>query len=140
MKLDGPVSDAKKSVHITISPRDCKRGSTKDPSTCAAALACKRELQATDTRIHVGRSYLKIDGKWLRFRTSQALRSEIIAFDRGGEFKPGKYLLKTIPRKDEGIKRTKPKGTKDKRVKLKGKKRPYHVVTGVRETGHKTAA
>lgn len=137
MKLNGPISDAKKSVHITISPRDCKRGSTKDPGSCAAALACKRDLHATDTRIHIGRSYLRIDGKWQRFRTSQALRSEIIAFDRGGEFK---HLLKTIPRKNEGIKKTKPKGTKDKRVKLNRKKRAYHSVTGVRETGHRTAS
>lgn len=134
MKLDGtPVKDAKKDVTVNISTRDCRRGSAKDPSKCAAALACRRELSATDTRIHVGRCYLKIAGKWLRYRPAQALRSEIIAFDRGGEFKPGQYLLRTIPL--DCTKRTKRAAAKSgKGNGVKGKKnRRHHVVAGIRE-------
>lgn len=136
MKFDGAsIKDAKKDVTVNISTLDCKRGSTKEPSKCAAALACRRELNATDTRIHVGRCYLKIAGKWLRYRTSQALRSEILAFDRGGEFKPGQYLLRTVPpdRAKRTVKLPSAKGGKAKRVKAK-KNRRHHVVAGIRET------
>lgn len=134
MEINGvKVHNATKPVVITISPKDVMRGNTKDPAACAAALACKRELHATDARIHVGRSYLKIDGEWVRFRTSAALRSEIVAFDRGGTFEPGEYLLQVPLKPSQGIKKTKPKGTKDNRVKIARK--IYHKVTSVRERG-----
>ena len=134
MEIGGiKVKDARKSVIIIITPKDVKLGANKNPSSCAAALACKRQLHATDARIHLARAYLKISGEWHRYRTSRSLRSEIIAFDRGGVFTPREYTLKTIPRKNEGIKRTKPPGQKETHVKIA--KRFYHHITDVRERG-----
>ena len=127
------VFNSKRNVTIHISKADVTKGDVKDPAACAAALACKRELHATDARIHVGRSYLLIGGKWERFQTSPALRSEIITFDRGGAFEPGEYTLKRIHPKTATPRPTKPTGTKDRRVKIA--KRQYHQVTGVREKG-----
>jgi hypothetical protein len=48
-------------------------------------------------RVHVARTYLKIGNKWLRCITPESLRSEIVAFDRGGKFEPGEFELKAIP-------------------------------------------
>ena len=127
------VLNSKRNVTIHISKADVTKGNVKDPAACAAALACKRELHADEARIHIGRSYLLIDGRWERFQTSPALRSEIIAFDRGGVFEPGEYTLKRIHPKTGTPRPTKPKGIKENRVKIA--RQQYHQVTGVREKG-----
>jgi hypothetical protein len=131
MEINGKrVINAKTSVVITISKVDVERGDMKEPESCAAALACQRQLHAAETRIHIGRCYLLIDGVWKRYQTSPALRNEIIAFDRGGTFEPGEYTLKRINPKTAVARPTKPKGTKDHRVKAV---RHNHTVTGIRE-------
>lgn len=132
MKINGQtVLDATKKVKIHITAGDVKKGSTKDPGACAAALACMRELNATQARVHVGRTYLKINDKWVRYHTPAALRTEIVAFDRGGKFEPGEYTLSPmVPSLKLGQRRN--PGPKLK----KGKKpRARHVTVGIRSHG-----
>ena len=128
MKIEGlPVKDAKKSAILHITPTDVKKGKVKDPSGCAAALACIRDLGASDAHVHVGRTYLRFNGHWTRYNTSQALRAEIVAFDRGGKFEPGEYRLIKIEPSRKGDK------SRDKRRNRTGKKRRgYHVLTNIR--------
>lgn len=99
MEINGMrVVDATRSVTLHISQDDTKKGNTKDPGACAAARSCLREVKDCEAaRIHLGRAYLKVGKKWLRFKTSEALRSEIVAFDRGGTFEPGEYILRPMP-------------------------------------------
>lgn len=134
MQIDGmKVVDAKKKVTIVITKADVKNGETKDPAGCAAARACMRDLEATAARVHLGRTYVKIDNKWIRFHTPSSLRSEIIAFDRGGSFAPGKYVLPALqPAKKTGRRQGSMTNTQPKRRK---RARPYHITTGVREHG-----
>ncbi len=97
MKIDGKrIFDADRPQTIVITKDDVKKGNTKDPGGCAAALACCRDLRATEARIHVTKAYVKIRNRWYRFRTPTALSREIVAFDRGGKFEPGEYELKPI--------------------------------------------
>jgi hypothetical protein len=89
------VVDAKRSAKIVITERDAKVGDNKNPSGCAAALAAKRDIpECLSARVHIGRVYIEQKDKWVRFMTPDSLRSEIIAFDRGGSFQPGEYELK----------------------------------------------
>lgn len=130
LQIDGlPVKDARKSVVITISDRDVKNGTLKKPNSCAAALCCKRELGATEAHVHTSRVYLRFNGHWQRYLTSAALRSEIVAFDRGGRFEPGEYrLIKMQPSRENDQNRAKKRGS--------GKKRQaYHVIQNVRPRG-----
>lgn len=132
MKINGVnVVDASKKIVLHISPRDVAKGDNKNPSACAAAQACLRQLHADDARVHIGRTYLKIDNKWVRYRTSKALRSEIVAFDRGGKFMPGEYTLEPMPPSDR-LGRKKEKGPK---LQKRGPRRRYHIVAGIREHG-----
>jgi hypothetical protein len=89
------VIDASEDIILEITPKDVNNASTKHPGACAAAKACKRQL-GHEARIHISRIYVKENGSdiWLRYITTKALRTEIIAFDRGGNFYPGKFLLK----------------------------------------------
>ena len=138
MKIAGiPVVDANKNVIIKITARDVRDGKTKDPGSCAAARACMRDMGASQARVHLGRTYLKVDKKWIRFETPEALRSEIISFDRGHDFQAGTYTLRVVRpshkggRKAQGsaVSKTKPYG-----AKKKARAKP-HVVHGVRAHG-----
>ena len=123
------VKDAKEDLILEILPRDVRGASLKSPDKCAAALACSRQL-GREARIHISRVYIKENGgnTWLRYVTSRSLRTEVIAFDRGGSFMPGTYLLK-VPSKTRklGADARKRKGTPIRR-----KKRPYRTVKDVR--------
>lgn len=99
MAIDGkPVMDAKRSLKLIITKNDCARASIKEPQDCAAARAIRRELHAKECRVHLGRVYVRTnESNWQRYVTPDALRSEIIAFDRGGAFSPGEYVLAPLP-------------------------------------------
>lgn len=92
-----PVVNASRKVKLHISPADVRAGRSKNAKGCAAAIAAVREIpNCVAARVHLGRVYLLQNNKWLRFKTPDSLRNEIIAFDRGGRFEPGEYELKPM--------------------------------------------
>jgi hypothetical protein len=139
MKIAGTkVVDANKKINLRITKRDCSTGSLKDPSACAAAKALCRLSDVKECRVHIARVYIKTKDKWVRYATPPSLRSEIIAFDRGGTFAPGDYPLAPVqptvrlgakPRKrydySKGPRHGKPQGKRSK----------PHVVKGIRSHG-----
>jgi hypothetical protein len=134
MQIAGkPVKDSRKRLTIHITKNDVEKGDVKDPGACAAARCIKRELGVKDVRVHIGRTYVDMGDHWLRYRTSKGLRTEIVAFDRGGSFEPGEYDLVQIPPQDQfDHKRKKAPGPKIARRKIA---RHIHVTAGVRERG-----
>ena len=137
MKIAGTdVKDADGKLIVTITKADVRSGAKKNAQSCAAANALCRQHQAEEARVHFSRAYIKKGGKWLRFGVPVALRNEIMAFDRGGEFAPGEYVLAPVqPCVRLDAERT-PRYAPEKRSgahKSKNKrKRAYHVATGVR--------
>ena len=127
MQIEGlPVKDARKSVILQITTSDVKRGRVKSPENCAAAIACKRQLGASEAHVHKSRTYLRFNGHWVRYLTPASLQAEIVAFDRGGKFEPGEHrLTKMQPSRAWGKKRG-PGTSKSK------KKQGYHVVKNIR--------
>jgi hypothetical protein len=135
MKLDGiEVRDAIRPCVLKINKADANSGQ-KDPSTCAAAKAACRVGNVVEARIYRTRSYLLIGKSWVRYATPGALRVELIAFDRGGRFDPGEYVLETLPaNKQIGMeKRRKPTGPK------RQKRMAPHVIRGIRPRAPVTA-
>lgn len=130
MKIDGmKVVDASRSARLVISPRDVKRGNVKDPGACAAALACQRKFHAPAARVHLGRTYIQRGKQWVRYYTGQALRSEIVAFDRGGRFLAGSYMLYApSPTRALGLGQ-RGSTTSQTRPKHLQKRRPFHHIT-----------
>jgi hypothetical protein len=94
------VLNAKRGLKIHILPVDIAKADNKRPETCAAARAIVRDCHALEARVHLGRVYVRSNNSnWQRYETPKSLRSEIIAFDRGGTFQPGEYeLLPVRPR------------------------------------------
>jgi hypothetical protein len=129
MRIHGKqVVDAPRNRTIHITNRDVKRGGVKDPYSCAAALACKRDLGCTEARVNVGRTYLRKGNKWVRFLTPTSLKYEIVAFDRGGQFEPGEYVL-LAPKGRERLGSSKPTGPKRRRGKPR---QSYHMTANIR--------
>lgn len=135
MKINGfPVVDATKKLKIKITNRDISKAHSKDASACAAAKAVKRQCRVTDARVHIARTYLKINDKYVRYYTSPALRTEIIAFDKGGRFASGEYLLASIrPSHRQGVKQG--NSAKKKTNKPTRKRSKPHIVSDVRHFG-----
>jgi hypothetical protein len=92
-----PVVDADQPITLEITQADCKRGSKKDPTRCAAALALKRVTGCDECRVHIACTYLRFGDRWLRYATPPSLKAEIISFDRGGGFYPGDFRLHPMP-------------------------------------------
>jgi hypothetical protein len=92
-----PIYNSKKPLDIVIRTSEATRGSGKDPTCCAAALAAIHSVKGcTRARVHVAVSYLEINGKWYRYATPGTLRTEIVGFDRGAKFSPGVYTLRPL--------------------------------------------
>jgi hypothetical protein len=126
--IDGlRVVDAKSARKIHVTGRDITKYGVRDPESCAIAHACSRMLNVTKARVHLTRTLLKIKNKWVRYATPARIRTEIIAFDRGGTFTPGTYTLPPVPRPTTRHRATGPKLKKGK------KPRAYHLTVGVRE-------
>ncbi len=139
MKINGlKVVDPKGKITLHITASDVAKGNTKDPAACAAARCIMREVpECVEARVHLGRTYIKTKDKWLRYTTPRSLRSEIIAFDRGGKFEPGTYSLSPMTPSNRlgkktyatsNVGRMKPKHLQKPRAKP-------HTVTGVRQHG-----
>ncbi len=99
MKIDGMlVVEAKSPITLNITKRDIGKGAAKDPRSCAAAKAARRMFPAADeVRVHLSRLYVRTGKKWTRYKVADGLRTEIIAFDRGGSFEAGEYMLRPSP-------------------------------------------
>lgn len=137
---DLPILDAKKSIKLIVTAKTVAGSNPKKPDTCALAQACLARPGVKEVRIHLSRAYVRSnDLNWQRYFVSPQLRTEIVAFDRGGKFAPGEYTLSKIRSSKTLGKRTGSKKLKHetyaerkKRESRRGKPRPYHVVTDVR--------
>lgn len=133
--IDGlPIMDAKKPVTLIINKNDVAKANPKEPADCAVARACRRELHVKEVRVHLGRVYLRQnEGNWLRYMTPRYLRSEIIAFDRGGSFAPGEYTLSAPQPSHRATGKRHGSKPKPKNGKAAKKRRSPHIVTDVRQ-------
>jgi hypothetical protein len=150
MEINGKrVVDATRKAKIMITKRDTVEGDNKNPSSCAAARAAKRDVpECLSARVHIGRVYIEQKDKWVRYYTPEALRTEIIAFDRGGTFQPGEYELKPPSKSESEAGRRKSyfrsnvnrnklgaSPTKSPRRKIRVAKIKRHEVSGIRPKG-----
>lgn len=149
MEINGKkVIDAKKPTKIKITAHDVKMGQSKSPSKCAASLAAEHSIEeCLSARVHIGRVYIEHEKQWVRYDTPGSLRSEVIAFDRGGAFEPGEHTLLPISKCDTVEYKKEWRRGQTNRNKMgasptKGPRRTLHItkvkrhsVTGIRPRG-----
>jgi hypothetical protein len=139
MKINGKrVVDATRPLTIEVTARDAAAGKRNDPGGCAAARAIMRGYRdsgVSQARVHLGRTYIEYEDKWVRYNTPAALKTEITSFDRGAEasYAAGTYNLAPIqPSNRFGVKRSGPSGRRGKRPHIV---RIRHQIEGVRARG-----
>ena len=134
------VVDAKKPLRISISKADAAKGKTKDPGACAAARAIVRTIaDCKSARVHLGRTYIEFPDRWVRYKTPEGLKVEIVSFDRGSkaEYTEGEYTLYAPSPTDRIGTRT----GRGVRGSTSGKKKRAHIarvihqIEGVRASG-----
>lgn len=149
MEINGKkVVDATRAAKITITKRDTVDGDNKSPGACAAARAARRDIpECINARVHIGRVYVETQSKWIRYFTPEALRTEIVAFDRGGTFQPGEYQLRPPSNSEKESSRKAVRGSGSDTNRNRGDhaaKRPRkaliakvkrHEVSGIRPKG-----
>jgi hypothetical protein len=139
MEINGkPVEDATSPLKVIITPRDCSLGQVKNPATCAVSRAIVRGYKCISARVHVSKTYIEFNNRWVRYQTPEALTYEIRAFDRGGRFEPGDYMLVPVSPGQTLIALEKRRSTKsDKRTRHDNNtaRRQLHRMTGIRPKG-----
>ena len=130
LEIDGlPVKDAKKNIRLEVMREDIISARKKDSNCCAVAKACKRLEGVKGVKVHLSRLYLNTDGKcYTRYIVSGAMRSEIIAFDRGGKFMPGMYSL-SAPDKTKALGYVDKRKNRDRTKEPQGKAKPIKTYT-----------
>lgn len=129
------VVDATKPLVVTIQPRDISKGKDKRPEACAAAKAAVRGIpNCVEARVHLSRVYIKRRDRdvWERYNTGGALRSEIMAFDRGGRFEPGEYTLTPLAPSQRTGKKSGTETNRNRKSPSKRARKHLHVAQGVR--------
>lgn len=92
------VKDANDPIWVNVTKKDSNEGRRNEPSDCALARACVRELNADGAVVNIGTSYIVKGNTAVRFKTSAGVGREITSFDRSAGFAPGNdYLLSAIP-------------------------------------------
>lgn len=88
------VKDGSSAIRIKVTGEDEKKSRKKDHNECALAVACKRMKHLDGVIISRTTAYLVKDRTATRYYLPESVQKEIVAFDRGGGFSPGEYILK----------------------------------------------
>ena len=124
------VVDAKDTIEVSVTKKDSKSAKPKNPSQCALAQACCRELKADGAIINVGFSYVIKGEVATRYTTSVAVGREITSFDRGGGFEAGfdYKLSKVSPASRLGVRNRQSTGTRPPHKSTVKPKAVHHTV------------
>lgn len=125
------VVDAPRGITLEVTKQDAKSSGVKDHRACALAQACKRTFALDGAIVSVSRAYLVRGKTATRYIVPQAISREIISFDRGAGFAPGRYELERIDKAHKQGRRIKG-GGKHTGTRPKAK----HVTTGIRTVIH----
>ena len=117
---------------MEVTENDVKHSAKKDLNGCAMAVAAKRQFHATGMIVSPSVAYVVKHDKAIRFQLPTSVQKEIVSFDRGGGFASGTYQL-NYPKKSQRIGARAERGlSSGSREPNKGKRRFYHVTTGIR--------
>lgn len=126
------IYDGSKDLDLTVTSKDVSSGKRKKHPECALAVSCKRNYATKGIIVALSKAYVITDkNEAIRYDVSASARTEIVAFDRNGEFSPGEYVFKAPKGSQKlGVRpfRTNP----DKSSKGKHKNKYRHVTQDVR--------
>ena len=132
------LEDATKDLILEVLPIDISRSTSKDPANCVFAKCAMRQINADEALIFRTRAYIRKGNVWKRYLVTEAVKRELIVFDRGGKPEGGKFLLKRphpsaelgLPRRGE-----RNRNSNVKRRKKQGPRVVFHRTGSIRYEG-----
>lgn len=92
-----PVVDAKRRLYFEIDPKkDCERACRLTKDDCVVARAIKAGMPGIrDIRVGASTTFVRLATKWIRYKTTKALRDGLNRWDATGawKLKKGAYYL-----------------------------------------------
>ena len=125
------VTDAKRNASIEVTLKDATSRGVKNHKECAMAVACKRKFKVDGVIISRSVAYLIKGSHAQRFHLPESVSREVVSFDRGAGFAPGKYELAAVSPANILGSRDERKPRTRKRNPL-SPKRFQHITTDVR--------
>jgi hypothetical protein len=127
------IKDSKASIDILVTKEDDRISKKKSHAGCAMAVACKRRFKLDGVIISKSKAYLIKGRTAIRFQLPESVSREVVSFDRGGGFSPGKYKLsRPAPAERLGNMSYKKDGNHTKGNSKTRKTLSRHVTTRVR--------
>ena len=124
------VVDAVRPQVIEVQAKDGTVKGVKNHEECALAVACKRSMKLDGVIISRSVAYLVKGKKARRFNLPPGTAREVVSFDRGAGFQPGKYLLSGI---EENRRLGHRQGSNKDKATGNGKPKPFrHVTSNIR--------
>jgi hypothetical protein len=106
------IEDAKSSISIEVTDKDCHGARQRSPAACAIARALSRENDGAV--VGISRLYVINGKRATRYMLPESTGREIALFDRHADFNPGEYRARA-PSKSQRLgnprNRTHKKGT-----------------------------
>ena len=138
LTIDGmPVVDAEDVLVLEVIKKDIDMRRRRDPECCALAEACKRSLGVTRVIVHRSVMYVSQGDHWVRYWLTEAARSEIQTFDRGGGFSLGSYKVRPPRHLDQMAERrraaARSRAKKPQAARAEPLQRAQRVLEGVRQ-------
>lgn len=94
-----PMLDANKPIVVDVTPADCRKADRKNPEQCALARAVERMYKdqgVVSAYFFRSCAWLEYKDKLVRYHLPPSMQKEIVSFDRGAGFAPGKYQLSKV--------------------------------------------
>lgn len=88
-----PVYAANKDLEACVTKEDIAKGTPLSIDACAMAICLTRMYKCLSAEVGRSRIYLEYDSHWVMYGVPAAVRTEIMAFDRGGQVMPDTYYL-----------------------------------------------
>ena len=133
-----PMIDANKAIVVDVTKADCNKADRKNPEQCALARAVEREYKGKGVvAAYFFRScaWLEYKDKLVRYHLPPSTQKEVVSFDRGAGFMPGRYQLSGVAKSGtmaEIQRRSRKRPGRHQPVGTRIKRRFVHKTEGVR--------
>ena len=126
------VTDAKTNALIEVTKADVQSKAVKNHNACAMAVACRRKFHLDGVIISRSIAYLVKGNRARRFKLNESVSREVVSFDRGAGFAPGRYELAKISPSSAMALGGRPNRPKDSAERDGTPPRFRHITTNVR--------
>ena len=113
-----PLIDGSEEFRVRVMPKDIRRATPREPSSCAIAQGLLRSKEVQSVRVGACYVYVEFKDRVERYELSTEDKKKVRAFDKAIYFEPSTYYLQP-PKKKLGARRGESPGSNVREGKVK---------------------